>query len=72
VVLYSDGVIEAENEAGGMYETDRLLRLIQQADPNISAQEMMDLIVGNVNGFIGGEEASDDISVVVLRCLVSS
>ena len=68
VIFYSDGVIEAEDEAGNMYQTERLIELIQQADPGLSAQDMVDLIVRDVTEFIGSEEASDDITIVVLRC----
>ena len=68
LVFYSDGVIEATDEAGEMYQIEGLLELIQQADPGVSAQEMVDLIVGNVTAYAGGEEASDDITIVVLRC----
>ena len=68
LVFYSDGVIEAENEAGDIYQTERLLELIQQADPCLSAQEMVDLIISDVTAFVGGVEPSDDITVVVLRC----
>ncbi len=67
VIFYSDGVIEAENKAEEMYQTERLLDLIQQADPALSAQEMVELIVKDVTAFTGGEEASDDITIVVLR-----
>jgi sigma-B regulation protein RsbU (phosphoserine phosphatase) len=68
VIFYSDGIIEAENEAGEMYQTERLLELMQRADPGLSAQDMVDLIVRDVTGFVGEEESSDDITVVVLRC----
>ncbi len=68
VVFYSDGVIEAENEAGDMYQTERLLELVQEASSALSAKEMVNLIVGDVAAFAGGEEASDDITIVVLRC----
>lgn len=68
VVFYSDGVIEATDETGEMYQTERLLELIQQANPGLSAQEMVDLVVRDVTGFVGGEETSDDISVVVIVC----
>ena len=68
VVFYSDGVIEAMDETGEMYQTERLLELIQQADPGISAQEIVDLIVKGVGAFVGEEEMSDDITIVVLRC----
>jgi len=69
VVFYSDGVIEATNPADEMYETERLLEVIQQADSGLSAQDMVDVIVRNVTEFAGSEEASDDITIVVLQCL---
>ncbi|MBC8229883.1 PP2C family protein-serine/threonine phosphatase [bacterium] len=68
VVFCSDGVIEAENEAGEMYQTERLLELIEQGNLNLSAQGMVDLILGDVISYVGDEEASDDITIVVLRC----
>ena len=68
VVFYSDGVIEAENAADEMYQTERLLELIQQADPDLSAQDMVDLIVRDVTEYVGSEEASDDITIVVIQC----
>ena len=36
VVFYSDGVIEATNEADEMFQTERLLEVIQQAESGIS------------------------------------
>ena len=68
VVFYSDGVIEATDETGEMYQTERLLELVQQASPDLSAQEMVDLIVGDVAAFVGDEETSDDITIVVIVC----
>jgi sigma-B regulation protein RsbU (phosphoserine phosphatase) len=68
VVFCSDGIIEAANEEGEMYETDRLLEVMQRADPGISAQEMMDWILKDVTAFAGGDEPSDDITIIVLRC----
>jgi serine phosphatase RsbU (regulator of sigma subunit) len=68
VIFYSDGVTEAANEADEIYQTERLLELIQQADPGISAQEMVELILRDVTAFLHSEEASDDITIVVLRC----
>jgi serine phosphatase RsbU (regulator of sigma subunit) len=55
-----------------MYQSERLLELVQQADPNLSAQGMVDLILGNVVSYIGDEVASDDITIVVIRCDNSS
>jgi len=67
VIFYSDGVIEAENEAGGMYQTEKLLDLIRQADPGLSAQEMVGLILADVAGYVGSREAYDDITIVIIK-----
>ena len=69
VTLYSDGVIEATSEADEMYQTERLLEVVKQANADISAQEMVDLIVEDVTEFSGGVEPSDDITIVSLKCI---
>ena len=61
-------MIEVENESGEMYQSERLLEVIRQADPDMSAKDMVDLILRDVIAFVGDEEASDDITIVVLRC----
>lgn len=68
VVLYSDGVIEATSEAEEMYQTERLLEVVQQADSELSAQEMANWILKDVTGFAGDVEPADDITIVVVRC----
>jgi sigma-B regulation protein RsbU (phosphoserine phosphatase) len=67
LVFYSDGVIEATDEAGEMYQTESLLEVLRAADSDISAQEMVDLIVRDVSEFAGDVESSDDITIVVVR-----
>ena len=68
VVLYSDGIIEATNEIDQMYQTERLLEVLQQADLRLSAQEMSNLILQDVAAFVGDVEQGDDITLVVVRC----
>lgn len=43
--------------------------MVKQADPDISAQSMVDLIVGDVTEFSGDVELSDDITIVGLKCI---
>jgi sigma-B regulation protein RsbU (phosphoserine phosphatase) len=69
VIFYSDGVIEATNESDEMYQTERLLEVIQEADPGISAQGMVDIVVRDVIEFAGDVEPSDDMTVVVLEVM---
>jgi sigma-B regulation protein RsbU (phosphoserine phosphatase) len=71
VILYSDGVIEAVSEADGLYQTDRLLKVLQQADSSLSAQGMLNCILKDVIEFAGDVDLFDDITIVVLRCIQS-
>jgi sigma-B regulation protein RsbU (phosphoserine phosphatase) len=68
VIFYSDGVIEATDETDGMYQTERLLEVVKQADSDFSALDMIDWITQDVSKFAGNVDLSDDITIVVLRC----
>jgi PleD family two-component response regulator len=52
VVLYTDGITEAENEVGEFYQLDRLCNVIQK-NWHQSAQEIKDTIINNVRLHIG-------------------
>jgi len=68
VVFYSDGIIEATNEMEEMYQTERLIKVLQEIDLSLSANEMVDRILQDVTMFVGEVEQSDDITLVVVRC----
>ena len=68
VVFYSDGITEATNGIGEMYQMERLIKVLQQADSGLSAQEMADWILHDVALFVGDVEQGDDITLVVVRC----
>jgi len=68
VIFCSDGIDEAMNEVEEMYQTERLLEVIEQADTDISVQDMVNLIREDVTQFVGEVEQSDDITIVVIRC----
>lgn len=69
VVFYSDGLIEAENEAEEMYQTEQLLEVLCQSNLDLSAQEMVALVIKDVHTFVGNLEPYDDITVVVVRVM---
>lgn len=69
VIFYSDGITEANNKTGEMYQTERLLRVVQQIDLKLSAQEIIDEILQDVTVFVGDVEQSDDMTLIVVRCL---
>ena len=66
LVLYTDGVTEAEAEQGGFFTDERLLELLSGAQ-KISAAAIADRVLGAVREFAGKASQSDDITVLVLR-----
>jgi sigma-B regulation protein RsbU (phosphoserine phosphatase) len=66
LILYTDGITEAENEA---YEAYELARLIETARTHSagSAESVRDAILANVNDFTNGRPLGDDIALMVIR-----
>jgi sigma-B regulation protein RsbU (phosphoserine phosphatase) len=65
VVLYTDGVVEAQNRHGDMYGMDRLLALVGRT-LNRSAEDAADALVRSVRRYAAGTEQSDDITVMII------
>jgi len=66
LVLYTDGVTEAENGLGGMLGEDRLLACLA-ASTDATAAEMVDALFDDIRQFAASAEQSDDITVLVIR-----
>jgi sigma-B regulation protein RsbU (phosphoserine phosphatase) len=67
LVLYTDGVTEAENGAHEFYGSERMIGVIQESLGR-SAEEVGEAVVQGVSDFIGREALGDDITLVVLGC----
>lgn len=68
IVFFSDGIPDAENAAGEMFGTDRLLQVLEsQVEP--TAASTVEAILKAVSDFQSGVEHFDDETVVVLRVL---
>ena len=65
LVLYSDGVVEAENPGGQMYELSRLRNSCIRSRKE-TPSEMIARIRRSVSRFTGGAEQSDDITLLVV------
>jgi sigma-B regulation protein RsbU (phosphoserine phosphatase) len=68
LVLYTDGVTDAENGAHEFFGTERLIGLVQEHLAG-SVEEVGEALVQGVSEFIGHRALSDDITLVILRCL---
>jgi sigma-B regulation protein RsbU (phosphoserine phosphatase) len=66
VVLYTDGITEAENETGEQYGLERLCQLVQ-ANASKSAEEIKQSIITNIFKYIGKQQIYDDITLLVLK-----
>lgn len=66
VVLYTDGVTEAENLAGEQYGLDRLCEVITRVWDQ-SAEAIKQAIIGDVRDHIGEQKVFDDITLLVVK-----
>lgn len=69
VLLYTDGVTEAMDDAGEEYGTDRLLNLLKNSSI-MSMKELVDLVNSEVDSF--SKQPHDDVTMVALEYTGSS
>ena len=66
VLLYTDGITEAQNQEGEFFGTERLTRLFSTQGPK-APQEIINTIVMDLQTFSGSHTFVDDVSMVVLK-----
>lgn len=68
LVLYTDGVVEAESSTGEEYSEKRLATIVS-SHPQESAEEMVESIYSSVTQFRGTTPQADDMTLLVLKVL---
>jgi sigma-B regulation protein RsbU (phosphoserine phosphatase) len=66
LVVYSDGISEADNPRGAEYTEPRLAHLVRK-NRDKTADELRQLIFTEVDNWTGGQERDDDQTVVILK-----
>ena len=66
VILYTDGITEAENYLGEHYGLERLCQIVQKNYQN-SAKEIRTIAIEDIKNFIGDRKVYDDITLVVIK-----
>ena len=66
VFLYTDGLSEAENPAGDMYEESRIEEFLLR-NRNLGLEEMAGRLVAEVDLFMDGMERRDDLTLLIAR-----
>ena len=69
VVLYTDGITEAQNTANELYGLERLCAVISAEWPHATAEAVKEAVVADVRRFIGGAHVHDDVTFVVMKQL---
>lgn len=65
ILLYTDGVLDAESLSGERYGLDRLRQALA-ADAD-TAQALIDSVLQNINTFTGGRPFGDDLTLVAVQ-----
>jgi len=67
LVLYTDGVTEAQNARDEFYGLERLCAVICANWRDASAEAVKDAIVADLGAFVGSAQVYDDVTLVVLK-----
>lgn len=66
LVLYTDGVTEADRGKGDMFGEARLEALLRSLPPGLSAREVVEGVLAGLRQFLGEVVGGDDVTVKAL------
>ncbi|GAK50482.1 serine phosphatase [Candidatus Moduliflexus flocculans] len=66
IIFYTDGVVEAVNDAGEMFKLERLRQVIERYG-HYNSHDLLETIYTALQEYSGSALGSDDITVVVLK-----
>jgi sigma-B regulation protein RsbU (phosphoserine phosphatase) len=67
IVLYTDGLTEAQNNLEEMYGIERLCKVVTQHWTTSTAQEIQKAIIQDVRQYIGEQVVLDDITLLIVK-----
>ncbi len=65
ILLYTDGIVEAENHAGKMFDYDRVKFALSEKNL-VSSKDALEELLEQVNIFTGGAAPSDDRTAILI------
>jgi serine phosphatase RsbU (regulator of sigma subunit) len=66
ILLYTDGITEARNRTGEVFQLDNLVRIAEKYG-HLGAKEILEATLIEVKNFIGEAEQHDDITIVTIK-----
>src|SRR5262249_33599885 len=67
LILYTDGISEADDGTGALFGEERLLDLVAALPRDLPARDTTERIVDGVRDYLKGLDPGDDMTVMVLR-----
>lgn len=67
IVLYSDGIIEAKNEAGEMFGLERLKSVVREYASQYSADGVSYHVAKDVSEYVKNHVQEDDMTLIVMK-----
>ncbi|WP_419174765.1 SpoIIE family protein phosphatase [Desulfosediminicola sp.] len=67
LILYTDGIVESSRSDGEIFGRDRLISSLTSANRFIDCQEVLTNLAKELNSFLAGATASDDLTLLVLE-----
>ena len=68
LAIYTDGVVEAEDVRGTEFGDQRMIAALR-AVPNGTAQQLVQVLMAQIEQFVGTAPQHDDITCMVVRCI---
>ncbi len=68
LILYTDGVTEAENSSGDFFGEERLKDLLQE-NHGLSADDLLEKLYHQLRIFTGSNAFNDDVTVLILKIM---
>lgn len=69
LVMFSDGVVEAQSPTGEFFGFDRIESLLDSLPPTVSAQEVKERILSAVQSHLDTNQPQDDTTIIVMKGL---
>ncbi len=67
LILYTDGLTEAENKSAELYGDDRLLKALSKPGfAEMGVRDLLENVLADVEGHVAGAAQSDDLTVMVM------
>jgi len=67
LLLYTDGLIEAENPQGEQFGAERLAQAVREAGEKADAEQILQQVMGGVERFTGAERFEDDVCLIGVK-----